>query len=1366
MADETRKATVEINVNGQQATQELERLKKTAALFRDEMAKAMASGDDKKIKELKKLMRENEAETRKFKLAMFDVDKVLKNLSTAGPKELQKTLRSLNLELNSGRVARGSKEWDALQNKIKLVNAELRKVKAESQEATSWLSRLGDGFNRFAALGASVIASAVGIKMSMQKAVQAYADMQEAQAQVQKYTGMSKEAVNDLNEELKKMDTRTPREKLNALAADAGRLGITGKEAILEFVDAGDKINVGLGEDLGEDAVKNIGKLAQMFGEDKTKGLRGAMLATGSAINEVAQNSSADEKYLVDFTARVGGAANQMRISQADILGFGSVLDQNMKQVEMSGTAFQNVLVKMYQDPAKFAKIAGLDVKKFTNLLKNDANEAFLTLMDSLNKRGGMDQLAPIFDKMNLDGARAVDVLSVLAKNVAQVRIEQGRANKAYNDATSLQKEFSIQNETEQAQLDKAKKRINDVAVELGEKLMPITRHLMSSGTAMLKVLSAIISVMFKYRNTIIAVSIVAAGYVTILYAQIVAQKLLDFWNKQVISSLKKLYLVISTNPWMAAIAGIGVLVGLYMDLNREATSAEKTQKLLNKIQGEASTSIAAEKSNLQSLLSVAKNEKLSKGERAVAIKKLNELSPEYLGNLSLENLKTKDADLAVQKYTQSLILNAKAKAISSAIEENEKKKQDLKTNPDTSRWYDPYLSGLNEIGDKAERVRNAVSTIFSQGDVDGWYEKTSFSGKAMNSMDAALGRYKTTMKGYTDESQVLNNELSKITQEQIKLSFVDRKKKKPDTGGGVGLTEEEKKKALEEAEKARKKALEEAERDSLKDQVKIKTKYAAGLIDKEQYDNEMLKSEKNLLDAKMKIYAADSKEYQQLLGQKLDMDIQANQKNTADTLEELEKRTAEEKNILLDAYASGKINKKAYDQGLFELELNALKKKKETYKKDSKEYAKLDLEIQTKLLNDKFEKRKDFEEKIKDLQEKYASKTAIQLQAEDLQPWLELLQEKKISFEDFCKAEQLIREKYADQVVDEAGTTKIDGSAKSTKELEKVSAFDKLKAEHEKINELEETGALTHQQALDKKAQADGKYAEKLSQTMQAAYAIIDGLMSSYSEYSNASQDLEVAKVESKYDKEIKAAGNNSTKVAELEAEKEKEVAKVKSKANEKAMKIEVAQAIASTAMSAINAYSSAASVPLIGYILAPIAAAAAVASGMMQVAAIKKQHQAEALGYASGGFTPSGRWDQEVGTVHAGEFVANHKAVQNSDILPVLRLIDMAQRNNTIGSLTARDVSNVLGISSGVGAGGGNFTSGTSSAGGSDQAMQAVGLEVVAGAVGNMVAVVKRLNDKLDEGIDAYTTIDGPDGFDRKYKRYQKLISNKSRS
>ena len=97
----------------------------------------------------------------------------------------------------------------------------------------------------------------------------------------------------------------------------------------------------------------------------------------------------------------------------------------------------------------------------------------------------------------------------------------------------------------------------------------------------------------------------------------------------------------------------------------------------------------------------------------------------------------------------------------------------------------------------------------------------------------------------------------------------------------------------------------------------------------------------------------------------------------------------------------------------------------------------------------------------------------------------------------------------------------------------------------------------------------------------------------------------------------------------------------------------------------------------------LAYIAAAAATAAGMIQIAAIKKQAQAQEAGYYQGGFTGGRRYRQEAGVVHEGEFVATHQAVNNPDVRPVLDILDMAQRNHTVGSLTADDITRQLGSS-----------------------------------------------------------------------------------
>lgn len=506
------KATVEVQVNGQQARQELNQLREYATNLSAALEKAYEAGDKKQIKALTKELKYVNSQMKTLQRTSVDIDKVMKNLSTTGPKELRQTLKAINAELTSGRVQRGSEEWAKYAQAARQVSQELKKIKEETEGAQqSFSDKLAANTTKW--WGFYTISSDLYERLNSfaTSKVQAFAQMDEAMSQVTKYTGMARDEVKGLNEDFKKMDTRTAREQLNALAGDAGRLGIQAKDQVLEFVDAADKINVALGEDLGEDAVKNIGKLAMMFGEDKTKGMRAAMLATGSAVNEVAQNCSAAEPFLVNFTARVAGAAHQAGIAQADILGFAASMDENMLREETSATAYQNILMKMYTKTEAFAEAAGIEVEKFSNLLRTDANEALLQFAEGLSKKGGLAELAPIFGDLKTEGAGVAAVLSVMAGKADEIRARQALANKAYQEGTSILKEFDVQNNTVQAGLDKAKKRANDLAVELGERLQPIMAEGLHLTSAATKIMISVLDFSMKHKTELIAI---AAAYV------------------------------------------------------------------------------------------------------------------------------------------------------------------------------------------------------------------------------------------------------------------------------------------------------------------------------------------------------------------------------------------------------------------------------------------------------------------------------------------------------------------------------------------------------------------------------------------------------------------------------------------------------------------------------------------------------------------------------------------------------------------------------------------------------------------------------------------------------------------------------------
>lgn len=134
-------------------------------------------------------------------------------------------------------------------------------------------------------------------------------------------------------------------------------------------------------------------------------------------------------------------------------------------------------------------------------------------------------------------------------------------------------------------------------------------------------------------------------------------------------------------------------------------------------------------------------------------------------------------------------------------------------------------------------------------------------------------------------------------------------------------------------------------------------------------------------------------------------------------------------------------------------------------------------------------------------------------------------------------------------------------------------------------------------------------------------------------------------------------------------------------------------------------------------------------------------------------GGYTGDGQWDEPRGIVHAGEFVANRYALRNPAVRPVLDLIDQAQRNNTIGSLTSRDISRML-----------NTTVITQPSSGVPTQILNDNSEL--GVVLRDVSlVISKLNTRLNKPFTTVNSVTGKGGIKEAMDQYNKLQNNKSR-
>lgn len=1450
MANNTQTFVGRVLLDDKQAKQTIALLEKQLEQVKQKKADTFNKGGDTRAFD-KEINRIN-ASLKTLRTNQEQVNKTFNNLSSASYKELSATMKAVQKQLRSGAVERNSEEWKRLQKKLKEVKSEMAAINNESKESIGVWGRLRNTLNTNWGAITQIIIGYNTLRDTIRKCAQAYADMEESMANVRKYTGQTDEEVRRMNEDFKRMDTRTAREQLNELAGSAGRLGITSKDMIEEFVDGADKINVALGDDLGEGAVDKIGKLAQMFGEDKTKGLRGAMLATGSAVNELAQNSSANAGYIVDFTADLSGVGIQAGMTQAQLMGLASALDQNMQEEATSATVFSQLITKMYQEPAKFAKIAGVEVTKFSNLMKTNANEGLMTFLSAMKSRGGFAEMAPMFEEMQLNGTRAVGVLSAVASHLDQVRTAQDLATQSYASGTSVINEFNVQNNTVQAQLDKAKKRFEDLTVELGEQLIPVTRYAISTLSIGIHVLSTLITFTVTHVKQLTIIGSAIAVCTALWYKETIAIKLRTAAaaanaavDKAYIATTTLLrtamvalqatwalltkgvqgYIVVMraarlaslTNPW-AALATILTVVGVavygtvkafasYNETLRNNTQEAKNNRAVAEQQASLAKKVSDatidERNKIDMLNKIIHSNAYTVDERRSAIVNLQKIIPNYHASISNEGKLYNDNIEVITQYINKLNDAAMAEAIYEKKAEINKKRLELKTRETRIKGSLKAVQAERDAHPERYTSEKIFRPSFGPGSESSYFTKDSEALKTNKKQEEIhKKRLKTVQsKEKTLDAQEAALDLTIKNNKQIRkaLTTVIKKNTKMDSGNGtVGsgghyptekerkATEKERKKREAAARKAEikrkadlKKELDDAKKSTEAQQLEATTLYSTGQIRLAEYNDHMAKIKEQGLQQRMDILRkygeAESEEYKRLNAQKEKISADYERKQTQD-LQELEyDRQVAEQAITAEYYNKDSDlyhNESAINEALFQLDQTFLKEKQALYLKSSDEYWQISREIERSEQQHQYDRQKQYDDTLMQLKQEYLTLGNEQQMQLELAGLDEVHKAGLVSEEEYQRMKMGIANKYAsykpdakDQAKDDA-TTALDTAKKMTRQTDDrsgslgsdnlatiaggaIAAIQQQKMVNDNLQKLREEDKISEQAYQDAKKQMNQETYKNIAAIAGAAFSSISSMMGAASAYSQACSDLEVAKIQANYDKQISAAGNNSAKKKRLEAKRDKEISAAKTKANKKSMKIEMAQAVASTAMAAINAYSSAAAIPTVGYIIAPIAAGLATAAGMLQIATIKKQHQAEAAGYYEGGFTGPGHWKKEAGVVHAGEFVANHNAVNNPQLLPALRLIDAAQRNNTVASLTAQDVSRAMGTgSAAVVAPVVNVNADN---------------EQVGASLDNVSSTIERLNEQLNLGIKSYVVITGPDGFDRKWSQYKKMKSNK---
>lgn len=729
--------------------EDLEKLKKSL----EEYKKKLEVSDTKGLKKIEDALSTIEKKQKNSVLSAEELNKVILTLKTAPLEDLQKAAAQLQQELSE--AERDTREYMEASMNLRRINEQINEVKRSWQEHDNQIVATIKRLTSYVLVYAGFNEVVGRIKQLYQANLQ----LSDSLADIEKTTGLSTESVAELSREIDSIDTRTAQQELHDLAYEAGKLGISAKEDVLGFVKAGNQLLVALGEDLGgAEAVRQLMKVNAILGETQKLGVEKALLATGSAINEISQTSRASAGPIVDIVTRIGAIGEAAGLSMSNLIALGGTVDALGQNAEMSGTALNTFISTLTSNTTEVAQAVGLSDEYLKNLIEQGRTmEAIIAVFEKMNAMGGLDVLAPIMKDLGSDGERIKQVLVTLSSGVDELKAQVFTSSRAFKEATSVTDEYNIKNENAMAIMLRMGNAIKESFINSGfvEWLTDVLRYIASipnrfergetSIRLMAVTVQALVGVMIATSsavqkasaNIVLFTKMVKEGTASVNIFKIAWQSL----SKAMMS-----------NP-------LGWVVLGFTALTSAVTYFKKSVDEATKAQSEFEAAIQKETFELSNLKYAIDKANVSNGERAALIKQLNDKYGAYLGFMVTENNYAEK-----QEYIYSLI-NARLRE-TLALKMRDKMMENI---------ADKYTDQIQELQSKIIASLNNMENVgeTNAGDamariMDGMNKVVEEGGNLYDALDGFMEKYNKNIKQlpFSSDALKLMNILKNIRKE------------------------------------------------------------------------------------------------------------------------------------------------------------------------------------------------------------------------------------------------------------------------------------------------------------------------------------------------------------------------------------------------------------------------------------------------------------------------------------------------------------------------------------------------------------------------------------------------------------------------
>lgn len=1223
--------------------------------------------------------------------------------------KLYGTTRKLEKELK--KLKPGTTEFLEKAKQVKLAREAFSKVKNEinavGQElnktggyVSSFIGRFGGIKNIFSTLFAG------GAIFTVKDTIDDLLAIADAITNVVKTSGLATEQVNELWHEFSELDTRTSKMELMQIAEIGGRLGISDKDELKAFTEEIDKAYVALGDSFsgGLDAVTTkLGKMKNIFSETKDLGYDEAVNQIGSALNELAAKGTSSEENISDFAMRVGQLPDSLKPAADKVLGLGAAFEESGLDAQIASSGYSRFMTSAASNIDAFAYSMNMGVEEAKKLLNEKPEEFFIRFSQGMN---GLDATttAKIFKSLKLNTQEITKAVGAAGQNAGRFYEMMKFSGEAMEDATSLSDEFDKKNNNSAAIWVKITKTLKDfvtdgVVPELFDSFSSLIgkvtgvskegangiKTFTSRLSFLVKTVTVAVVALFSYKAAVALVAVITgkATQQTILYNTVqkistslkkmgtaatylyaAAKFKLAGNTKKATAAMRAFNIVTKLNPWGLLLAGIVAVVTAMALYSKETNKLSIEKQALLDAEKEAASQTAVQKNNLKQLLKVAQDNTKSVKERQEAVDKLNEIVPEYNGNLTIEAANTKEATKQLDRYIERLKDAAREKFLKTLVDK------------------------------KAEEIAKIEHS--SLDDNITWYEKTWNALKSVGNMYNYVGaNILTAAKNKKKLLDVSDEELKKLNQ------LLDKQKQKNKNNGSVvdplnpnkdpdkdpdkdspkknNKTLDYYKKALDEQEKTNKKFLDlenklqeenlKIQEDSLQKQLEL----LAIEFDrkKAKYTQENAEIQKAIVDTNAKMSALREKKAKKSTSSKEKEEINKalevydaiNKKRIAakkvndeilmqlESTRQFKAATLKDKWFIKDLERERKKREKEKELAIDKI--NTIASFEEAKQKLQDEYGVTDLSKIKTIVDAKNKLREEANKRALEDQVKFLEKTASILNeelktitgpaAEQLQQNLQILEEKMTKIKGVLQG-KADEEGEGTDLGEEAGSLDILGFTAQ----QWVDTFEKLETTEQKIaavkmamQALANAGAMfaEHQKRLNAKELKDFTRYQKRRKKM-LKNQLNSGVIT-----------------QEQYHREVKKM--------------EREAANKKAEMEYKAAKAEkTSKLISATVNTALAVTSALSAGPIVGLVLAGIVGAL----GAIQIGMIASQPLPPKTAYADGGFTKGLGFKDETGhevagAVHADEYVVPKWLLEEPQVANAVDWIE-AKRTKTTAS------------------------------------------------------------------------------------------------